>query len=275
MRQKNPKISVIMPAYNAELYIARAIESILNQTFQDFELIIVDDHSKDKTNLIANKYQKIDKRIRIYTNKYNLKISKTLNKAISLCKADIIARMDADDVSDKTRFNLQYRFLKTHPKVAIVGSFMKVIDGFGKEIAERKYPITSKEMKGIMFRYSPFAHPSVMYRKKLVQEFGGYDEDLACEDTDLWFKLGSKYDFANIPKYLLKYTLVDTASSFKKLRKIELDGLKIKLKAIKKYNFKPSLYDLIYNLAEYSTIWFMPPSFRIWLYTKLRSNRFI
>lgn len=264
-----------MPAYNAELYIARAIESILNQSFQDFELIIIDDRSSDSTVKIAEKYSKLDSRIRLYLNKTNLKIARTLNKGIFLAKSDLIARMDADDISDKKRLELQYRFLNTNPNVAIVGSYMHVVDGYGNIIAKRTYPTNSDEMKKVMFRYSPFAHPAVMYRKKVVVNFGCYDYKLACEDTDLWFKLGSKYEFANIPEFLLKYTLIQTSNSYGILKKIELDGLKIKIQAIIRYHYHPSFYDFLYNIGEYSTLWIMPPKFRIWLYTKLRSAEII
>ena len=274
--KNKPSISVVMPTYNAEIYIARAIESILNQTKKDFELIIVDDCSSDKTLSIAKRYVRDDKRIKIFSNKKNLKIAKTLNKAISYAKADIIARMDADDVSDVARLEMQYKVLERNPKVAVVGAYMTVINERGKEISKREYPTASNDLKKVIFRYNPFAHPVVMFRKKAYQEFGGYVENIfPVEDLDLWFKIGTKYEFATIPKYLLKYTLYTTSSSHKNLKSIEIRGLKVKLNAILKLGYKPSIYAVIYNLAEYTTIWFMPSKMRISLFNFLRSRKLI
>ena len=271
-----PLISVVMPTFNAEIYIARAIESILGQSFTNFELVIVDDCSTDKTLSIARKYATSDKRIRIVRNEKNLKIAKSLNRAVKISKSDIIARMDADDISDPRRLELQYRVLKLRPKVAVVGANMIVVDEKGEVISKRRYPTESKELKKVLFRYSAFAHPVVMFRKRVFEEFGGYIENVfPVEDLDLWFKIGSKYQFATVPRFLLKYTLYTTSSSHKNLKSIEFLGLKVKLNAIKNLGYRPSLYDVLYNILEYSTIWFMPSRFRIWCFNLLRNNGLI
>lgn len=271
-----PLVSVIMPAYNAEDYVARAIESVLDQSLKDIELIVVNDASNDDTASIAKKYAKRDKRIRLVNNKRNLKISGSLNKGMKMAKAKLVARMDADDISHPKRLELQHNLLKRKPEVAVVGANMIIINKRGKAISKREYPTTSQELKKVMFRYSPFAHPVVMYRKKVLEEFGGYSGKMVpCEDIDLWFKVGSKYDFASINKPLLKYTLIKTSSSHSKLKDLELLNFKIRLNAIIKYGFKPSAYDICYNIAQFLTVWIMPASLRIWLYNLLRSNRLI
>ena len=184
--------------------------------------------------------------------------------------------MDADDVSEPQRLESQYKVLKKKPKVAVVGAHMMVIDEKGEEISKREYPIASADLKKVLFRYSPFAHPVVMFRKKVYQEFGGYLENIfPVEDLDLWFKIGTKYDFATVPEKLLKYTLYTTSSSHKKLKSIEILGLKVKLNAMLKLGYKPTFYDVLYNLAEYSTIWFMPSKLRISLFNFLRSRNLI
>lgn len=265
-----------MPAYNAEQFAAKSIQSVLNQTFENFELIIVDDASSDKTSLIIKKFQQKDPRIKIITNKTNLLIAKSLNIGIKSARAEFIARMDIDDLAHPERLALQYHLLKKNPKVAIVGANMIVIDDKDKEISKREYPTSSKELKKLMFRYSPFGHPAIMMRKSVYEEFGGYREDIfPCEDIYLWFKIGNKYEFASIAKPLLKYRLKLTSSSHKNLKSLELLTLKIRLEAIKKYKYPFTFFDISYNISQFVTIWLLPSQARIWLYNFLRSNKFI
>lgn len=276
MAQTKPLVSVVMPAYNCEKFIAAAIESILSQTLKDFEFIIVDDCSTDKTGIIVRSYLKKDKRIKLIRNRKNLQIAKTLNKAVAMARADIIVRMDSDDYSYPQRLEMQYKFLKSHPKVAVVGANMDIMNSKGKIISKREYPSKSEDLKKISFRYSPFAHPSVVFRKKIFDEFGGYDYKMVpCEDIDLWFKIGSKYELANIPKTLLKYRMVISSNSHKDLKSLELLGFKIKLKAITKHGYKITPGDIVFNTLQFISLWFMSPMQRIYLYDFLRSRGLI
>ena len=121
MKKKSPLISVLMPVYNSEKYVAEAIESILCQTYKDFEFIIINDASTDSSLKIIAKYAKQDKRIKLINNKKNVKISASLNKGLSIAKGKYIARMDSDDISLPSRFELQTKFLADNPAVGIVG----------------------------------------------------------------------------------------------------------------------------------------------------------
>lgn len=278
MVSNRPLVSVVMPAYNAEEFIASAIESILNQTLRNFELIIVDDFSNDKTSRIIKKYQEKDSRIRVITNEKNLQIANSLNKGVASAKADLIARMDADDESLPKRLELQYHYLNLHPEVAVVGANIFIIDKNGRTFSKREYPEKNIDLKKVMFRYSPFAHPVVMFRKKAFNEFNGYDTSrVPCEDVDLWFKLGSKYKFGTVPEFVLNYRIIQNSgsNSNKKLKALELLGFKIKFDAIRKYGYKPGFYDIIYNFCEFITLWFMPAPLRVWTYNFLRSNKLI
>lgn len=276
MKVKKPSVTVLMPVYNCEKYVEKAIESILKQSFRDFEFLIIDDASKDKTLSIVKKYAKKDKRIRVVANKKNIQIAKSLNKGVDMAKADIIARMDSDDFSMSDRLKLQYNFLKRNPKIAIVGSNMIIVDDKGKKISKREYPTDSKSLRKIMFRYSPFAHPSVSFRKNIFLEFGGYNPRMVpCEDIDLWFKVCSKYEIANISKNLLQYRLVISSNSHKNLKKLELLGFRIKLNAIRKYGYKISTGDVLFNSMQFLSLWFMTPKMRIYFYDFLRSRRVI
>lgn len=277
MNKNKPLVSVVMPVFNADKYVHRAIESILNQTLKNFEFIIVNDASKDKTFGILRSYARKDKRIKLINNKKNLKIAHSLNKGVSAAKADLIARMDADDVSyHPERLEVQLLFLRKHPKVAIIGTNISIVDRNGKEVWKREYRTKSKELKKIMFRYSPFAHPTVMFRKKIFEEYGGYDPEMVpCEDIDLWFKIGAKYDFANISRSLLRYSMSQGSGNHYDLKTTELLGFKIKLNAIKNLGYRPNLYDIIYNLLQFLSLWIVPTNARIKLYNILRSRGII
>lgn len=271
-----PLVSVVISIYNAETYIAQAIESILSQTLQNFELILIDDASTDNTLQIINSFKKKDKRIKVIRNKKNLHMAESLNLAIDQAKSDIIARMDQDDISLPKRLEIQYEFLKSHPDIAIVGNDIIVIDERNTTVGKRIYPITSDQLKKIMFRYSPFAHPTVMFRKDAYLKTGRYDgTKYPCEDIDFWFRLGRKYKFASIPMPLLKYRLIPTSSSHNNVLRTEIMGFIIKINAIKKYGYKPTFYDIVYNILQFATAWFMPTDSRIQLYNLLRSKKII
>lgn len=275
-KSNNPLVSVIMPTYNSEHYIEKAIDSILSQTLGDFEFIIVNDASTDKTHSAIQKYIRKDKRIQLVNNDHNLQIAQSLNKGISLAKSDFIARMDDDDISFPQRLEKQYNFLQKNKNVAIVGTDILIIDENEKIISKRGYPAKSKDLKKIMFRYSPFAHPTVMFRKKIFHQLGGYDPKMVpCEDIDFWFRIGRKYNFGCVQEQLLKYRIVSAPKSKYNVRETELLGFKIKIKAILKYGYKPSFYDLMLNLLQFLTLWFFPAHVRIKLYNAFRSRNLI
>lgn len=192
-----PKISVIMPAYNAEAYIKEAIDSILNQSFTDFELIVINDCSVDGTEAVVLGYS--DRRIIYFKNEKNMGVAATLNRGLSAAKGEFIARMDSDDVAMPERFAQQVDFLIRHPNYAICGSSLTV---FGENQPERAfpYPQTDKEIRANMIFNSPFAHPTIMMRGEMLNRCGRYyDESYEkAEDFELWYRLlryGKGYNF--------------------------------------------------------------------------------
>jgi len=192
-----PTISVIMPVYNAEKYIDEAIQSILNQSYEDFEFLIINDCSTDATEKIILSYK--DKRIKYYANQENLGVAKTLNKGLKYAKGKYIARMDADDVSMINRFEEQIKHMKQYD---IVGSNIIIVDEHTKQIGLREY---EQNIDNIIKTKSPVAHPTVMIKRKLLQR--GYDTEFeAAQDYELWLYLYSQgAKIKNIQQYLLKY----------------------------------------------------------------------
>ena len=203
--KKNPEISVILPVYNAEKYIRNSIESILHQSYKDFELIIINDGPIDNSGAIISSFN--DVRIHYYTNDTNLGLIKTLNKSINLSKGRYIARMDADDICMPNRFEKQVAFMESHPSVVLCGTWAKIIDDQGKITGRIKRIDSSDLIRATMLFTTPFLHPSVMMRSDALQNNQYDDISLHCEDLELWMRLAKQpeYQFANLPEFLLHY----------------------------------------------------------------------
>jgi glycosyltransferase involved in cell wall biosynthesis len=201
-----PAVSVLMPVYNAERYLALALDSILAQTFTDFELIIVDDGSTDRSPEILGEYEKNDRRIRVLARP-NTGIVGALNDGLKLCRAELIARMDADDISRPNRFALQVQHLRDNPDCALVGSRVLLIDPEGSPIREWITQLTHEEIdRAHLDRGWPVVHPTVMMRRALVEETGGYRKQYeTLEDLDLFLRLAELGKLANLPDVLLDY----------------------------------------------------------------------
>lgn len=276
MKRNLPKVSIIMPVYNAEKYIVEAIDSVLAQTFRDFELIIINDSSTDKTPGILASYAKKDPRIRVIRHRSKRNIARVLNIGIKVARGAVIARMDADDIALPDRIRLQYNRIISSETIAAVGADIIIIDKNGRPVAIRTYPTTSKELKRCLFKYSSFAHPIVMFKKHIFEKVGGYDSQYSpTEDLDLWFRLGNGYEFASIPQPLLKYRLFNASSSHKVFKRLELLVFAIRWKAVTKYGYRPTIPDMIYNIVQFLTLWFTPANVRIKVYNFLRNNKYI
>jgi glycosyltransferase involved in cell wall biosynthesis len=274
MNKKELLVSVIMPAYNAEKYIGEAIESILNQTFKDFEFIILDDCSTDKTWEIIQEYAVKDERIVAVKNEKNLKISATLNKGINLARGKYIARMDADDWSFPYRLEKQIDFMESNPEVVISGGSIDITNSKLEHINYRKYPLDDVGARKIIFRYSPFAHPVVMYRTEYVKIAGLYYQYFfLAQDYDLYFRIGMLGKFGNIPDLLLKLRTHKRSSSQSYLRKQEIITILIRFKAWIIYNYKLKFLDFIYTFAEIFGLFLIPPSIKFRLFSYLRSSK--
>lgn len=200
-----PMISVLMPVFNGEKYLAEAIESILNQTFTDFEFIIINDGSTDSTEKIILSYN--DSRISYYKNKINLQLIETLNKGIKLSKGKYIARMDADDISYAKRFEKQLSFMEANKDVDICGTWIKII---GSENEIWRPPVNHDEIVAGMLFESMIYHPTVMLKRdKLLGSKQLYSKEFRhAEDYEFWIRLSRiGFRFANINEPLLEYRI--------------------------------------------------------------------
>lgn len=198
-----PLISVIMPVYNESLYIKDAIKSILNQSYQDFELIIIDDASTDNTVDLINQFN--DDRIILIQKKNNTGYTDSLNLGIEKCSGRYIARMDGDDICHEDRFKMQFEFLDNNLDYILCGSQFKRIDGQSSFIL----PAENDEIKAMLLRGNQFIHPSVMIRKSvLIENNLRYNKEREpAEDYDLWVRLMPYGKFNNLIKPLVTYRI--------------------------------------------------------------------
>ena len=237
------KVSVIMSVYNADKFLKESIESILNQTYENLEFIIIDDGSTDNSKKIIKEYEKLDKRIVFIQNEKNIGLTKNLNKAIELSSANYIARMDADDVSDITRIEKQIKFLQENKEFSIVGSCAKYINSNGKLEEDFMVPENDKDIKNMIYKVNPLIHPSVMFRKDDIISIGKYNEQLRkVQDYDLWFRaVANGLKVYNIQECLLFLRRDETYNKrkSKQYRKIDLkvrwNGYKLLKLPIYKY----------------------------------------
>jgi len=239
-----PLVSVIMPVYNTEQYVWEAIDSILNQTFKEFEFIIVDDWSTDKSYEICEEYTKKDKRIRLYKNEKNSGIGYTKNRLISLTTTNYIATQDSDDISTQNRLKLEYEFLEKHQEYAMVSGNNIIIDEEWKIIWHRTY---SDNIRNVILKQSPVSHPTTMIRKDIFEKVWWYSHESYVEDYDLWLRFYEKwYEIKNIDKDLLKYRIRKWAHKDKAKKTIK-ETIKCQEKAYKFIN--PTFSDKLYHLG--------------------------
>jgi glycosyltransferase involved in cell wall biosynthesis len=204
MRDK-PIVSVVMPVYNGQTFLSVAIESVLVQTFSQFEFVIIDDGSTDRTPEILSGFEAVDKRIRVIRQE-NKGIVAALNNGIKNSSAEIIARMDADDISLPDRLSEQVEYLNKHSEVSVVSCFSQMVDKTGKVIhGIDSFPITHNEILWKLCFSNPIVHPGVMFRKDVFQKVDGYRNGfLQAEDYDLWVRLAQITCFYSIPKILIQ-----------------------------------------------------------------------
>lgn len=240
-----PFISVLLPVYNCEKYIAEAVQSILNQTYTHFELLIIDDCSTDTTLQICKSFQ--DERIVLIEKEKNSGITKSLNYGISIAKGKYIARMDGDDISLPERFEKQVAFLEANEDVVLCGTQYQII-GTNKI---RKHPIEHDEIKVKLISGCYIAHPTVMFNKNFfVDNNLNYNPEMEpAEDYDLWSRLVFVGRLANLDEVLLYYRVhTNQTSNVHKSKQNEIsDGIKMRMLQKLKTDLKKA--DLSLNIG--------------------------
>lgn len=239
-KTSKPLISVVMSVFNSESYVKEAIDSILNQTFGDFEFIILDDGSTDGSVDIIQKYT--DSRIHFIRNERNLGLRDSLNRGIRLAEGKYIARMDSDDIASAKRFEIQAGYMEQHPDVVMCGGNINyLIDGKLKKNKEI-FPLSFQEIRIALIRYNCFFHPTVMLRTDFVREHELYYQRTFADDYDLWIRMMNQAVLSgklmiNLPDIFLNYR-IHSANFGKRKREIAREVADIQKEYIESINLK-------------------------------------
>lgn len=226
------KISVVMPVYNGEKYLKQAIDSILDQTERDFEFIIIDDGSTDSSKEILKEYEKRDSRIKLLLRPHRgLVVS--LNEAVGSAQSVYVARMDSDDISLPKRLEKQLLFIE-NKDLSVCGTWAEGIDKGDHKINEMIYPPESPSVvRSFLLLHNAFIHPSVMFRKDVFTEVGGYKSFFhRVEDYELWTRMVKRHRGGNIPEILLRYRLHENQVTRKHHSKMIFMGIIVRVLAL-------------------------------------------
>lgn len=262
-----PKVSVIMGIYNGEKTMRDALDSIISQSFTDWECVVCDDASSDNTLAILKEYsERYPGKFVILHNEKNLMLSGSLNRCLKAASGEYIARMDDDDKCLPERFAVEVSYLDAHPEYSVVGSevqFFNDVDGLGEVIHKIEEPTIYDVPK-----VNPFFHPTIMMRKTVYDALNGYtsnEQTRRMEDVDLWYRFfAAGYKGYNIPQVLLHYRVDSNALKKRKL-KYSLDASNIVFKGVKLLKLPAKYY--LYSLKPIVS-WIMPEGLK----TKYRSK---
>jgi len=272
-----PLVSIFMPVYNAGEFFAETIASIQNQTYENWELIAVDDWSKDNSYAMLKAFEQKDNRIKVYRNGRHHGVAGAGNLAVKRAKGSYIARMDADDVMVSNRLLKQVRFLQTNPDVIVVGTQCRLIDRNGKHTGDKLFPLGHNEIKQMMFVTIPVQQPTMMVNRKLLsKDFVWYREDQhTAEEVDLLFRLFKYGRFANLPQKLLKYRIHGNNTSLLNPKKTFFTTLKTRIRAVREYGYKPTLFAVAVTFSQAILVGLLPSKWIFPLYSVLRESLFV
>ena len=232
-----PKVSVLLPVWNGDAFLAHAIESICRQTLSSFELIVLDDGSTDRTAAIAEEFARDDGRVRVFRRPHE-GLSATLNAGIA---AAFVARMDADDISVPDRLRKQGAYLDARPACVAVGAWIEVVDEAERHIGLKAFVTTHDEISAALLGgTSPMAHPTVVARRDALRAVGGYDvRRHPSEDLALWFRLGERGELGNLAEVLLQHRRHTAAMGVREREKMRAMALAICNEARAKHGLRP------------------------------------
>lgn len=270
-RKKQPLVSVIMPVYNAGRFLVPAIESILKQTYKNFELIIVDDASTDNSWEIIRKYKgRFRKRI------IAIQMARNLNKGGDVCaneglkyaRGKYLARMDSDDISHPQRLEKQVAFLEKHRNHFLVGSNAYVIDEKKRIVGEKNEPLKSHDIYNAYFTTNPLIHPSCLYRRIFKNRKFSYEIQYSANNDYLTFfkYICKNYQFANLEEKLLYYRIHGGNDTFSHIRTKFMNTLRIRLRMMSKFGYNPSAQQLFITALQLFSVMLLPERFSIRLY---------
>lgn len=261
-------LTVLLAVYNGERYVGATIESVLSQSYRDFEFLILDDGSKDGTPKVLQTWADRDNRIRLLRHD-NSGVGFTLNRGLNEARGERIAIIEADDLMLPGRLEKQMAFMTENPECVLVGSQLQIIDPDGRAMGLREYPTSDRELRARMLLYDPFGHPSLMFKRAEALACGGYTSRFwTGEDYDLVFRLAQRGKVANMPEPLTAYRFhpgsIKTRHTIRQLK----ETLRIKRTAYAEYGYRETLLARLVNIAETILTW-LPGRFVYWLFERI------
>lgn len=262
----SPELTVFTPFYKNIEYFDECIVSVLSQSFRDFEYLMINDGPVENAQRIERVFA--DPRIRIINTTSPLGLSGSRNAGLQEARADLIAFIDSDDFCEPGRLQKQIDFMRAHPDHVLVGSWLRYIDEKSQTIGGRRYPETDEEIKSRMVVMNSVAQPSVMARRKILVEAGGYTHDYPCaEDYALWLRAARFGKFHNLQEPLVAYRIHAQSGKNLLLRPALRDTTKLKVAAIRRYGFKATPRAIV-SIISHALLLLLPSRVIFWLFKK-------
>jgi glycosyltransferase involved in cell wall biosynthesis len=269
-QNKKPLISVLLPVYNGEKFLVAAIDSILNQTESNFELLCINDGSTDSSLKILKKYTKKDKRIRTLNNPKNIGMAASLNRALPLTRGKYIARMDADDISLPSRFAKQVELLESNPALVAVGGQEEIINEHSQVTAEKYFPTNSATCYQVLTNFMPIQPPLLMVRGSVFRKIHYNTKICKNDDINIYFKLLQFGQLSNCQDIIFQYRQLPSSLTHANAKKVFFMALKNRFDGIINYGFRPNPVNLFILLAETIFALIAPPSLIVKLFEVFR-----
>ena len=270
---QKPLVSVLLPVYNGEKFLAQAIESILNQTLPDFELICINDGSTDKSLSILQKYAKKDKRIVILDNPKNMGMSASINHALPLTQGQYIARMDADDISLPFRFALQVAMLKANNNLVAVGCQEEIIDAKGQFVAFKYFPTDPNSCYQTLANFMPIQPPALMARASVLRQLR-YDTKICPQDDiNIYFKLLKYGQISNVDQVAFRYRQIDSSLTHARAKNVYFMALRNRVDGYLNHGYRPSLIRIALAVLESLFVLLIPTSWITGIFNFLRYQK--
>lgn len=261
-------LTVLIAVYNGERYVGETIESILSQSYGDYELLIIDDGSNDSTPKILQQYATRDPRIRLLQQD-NHGVGYTLNRGLAEARGALVAQIGADDVALPGRLKKQVDFLDQNPEYVLLGGYLRIIDRDGRPLGMRQYPLSDEQLRKRIVLYNPFGAPSVMFRRDDALAAGGFTSRFwTCEDYDFVFRIAKRGKVANLPEPLTAYRLHDESVKSRDTVRQLRDTIDAKRAAFAEYGYRQPPSARLVNAAQ-ELMTRLPAGAVYWLFSKL------
>ncbi len=271
--EQAPQVSIVMPVYNASRYLVEAMDSVVAQTYTDWELIAVDDASTDDSAATLDRYAEMDKRIRVFRNATNMRVGATLDTAVRHARGTFIARMDGDDICFPDRLEKQVRYLEEHPDVVAVGGQVLRIGEDDSSMGTKTFPTDPDKTYEMMFLSIPIQHPTLVVNTALLPVgFTWYDGWPCGEDSNLFFKIAQYGKLTNVDAFVLKYRHVPGGNGLKDPRATFMKTYRARNLALQKYGYRATRRARLISNIQLVAIHLIPNRFVPRIFDLLRAR---